>query len=99
MGSPGGSWKGTGTPSCTDEPSGLVILVLSESSTVSSMFFRKLLLWFSRMTDTVTWLSFCKLAWISYVCKSKGRVKDQLRGGSSPPKSRTVTPGKLPVGP
>jgi hypothetical protein len=41
------------------------------------MFFRKLLLWFSRMMDTVTWLSFCKLAWMSYVCMSKGRVKGQ----------------------
>lgn len=41
---PGGNWKGTGTPSWTEEPSGRASLVLSESSTLSSMLFRKLLL-------------------------------------------------------
>lgn len=39
---PGGNWKGTGTPSWTEEPSGRASLVLSESSTLSSMFLRKL---------------------------------------------------------
>lgn len=55
---PGGSWKGTGIPSCTDDPSGRSILVLRESRTFSSMLLRKLVLLFSKITDTVTWLSF-----------------------------------------
>lgn len=62
---PGGSWKGTGIPSCTDDPSGRSILVLRESRTLSSMLLRKLVLLFSKMTETVTWLSFCRFPWIS----------------------------------
>lgn len=51
---PGGSWKGTGIPSCTDDPSGRSILVLRESRTFSSMLLRKLVLLFSKITETVT---------------------------------------------
>lgn len=54
LGVPGGSWKGTGIPSCTDDPSGRSILVLRESRTFSSMLFRKLVLLFSKITETVT---------------------------------------------
>lgn len=61
----GGSWKGTGTSSWTEEFSGRVSLVLSEFSTLSFMFFRKLLFWFFRTMDTVIRLFFCKLFCIS----------------------------------
>ncbi|KAK2086929.1 hypothetical protein P7K49_032836 [Saguinus oedipus] len=63
-----GSWKGTGTPSWTEEPCGRAILALSESSTLSSMPLRTLLLRFSSTMATVTWLSSCKLPRTSQVC-------------------------------
>lgn len=52
------------------EPSGTGNRALSESSTLSSMLLRKLSLWFSRTTETVTWLSFCRLPCPRlYVCE------------------------------
>lgn len=66
---PGGSWNGTTSPSWGPAPSGRCSLELSESSTLNSMDFKKLLLLFSKMTDTTTKLSSCKFPWISYTCR------------------------------
>lgn len=80
---PGGSWKGTGIPSCTDDPSGRSILVLRESRTFSSMLLRKLVLLFSKITETVTWLSFWRFPWISYVCKWRKHHREDSEASHS----------------